>query len=201
MSALAFETAEKQRLKSLHDSRDLANRAKKEKRQRQKQESEDLEQEFDNEEDQGDDGDSSTMTLEQVIAAHQPQLEGMQLPLSLWPTLITKLAQQTMDAGTAFGYTYDDTESSLHLRYDVQALKACTKEQDVWIVPHIWSFPNEEFAVDTLATSTDTALRMATLMGKEDLVSKINGLTATPSSTPSRCSKQPLPLVPATRVY
>jgi hypothetical protein len=184
-TAASERTAQQQRNDLLNEKRKAANQLKKEKRDKQRQEQDELELEFENaddveeeEEDEEEEEeeeeeevkqDSNTMTMEDVINVHKSQLEAMQLPSSLWPMLITKLAQQIMDAGSCFGYSYDESQPK-HLRYDVHALKACTKEQDVWIVPHIWSFPDEAFAVEALTTSKETVERMAILMGREELL-------------------------------
>ena len=180
-TAATNEAANKQRDNLLTKNLKKAQKQNKQTRDKQKQEADSLADEFNNnesseeeeEEDQEpNDQPTTNMTLEDVIAAHQPQLQSMNLPLALWKPLIQKLANQTIDAGTYFGYSYDATQPS-HLQYDVHALTDCTKETNVWIVPHIWSFPDEPFAVKALSTEYATALRIAELMGKKEVMSTV----------------------------
>ena len=174
-TAASEATAQQQREQILQENKRAADVQKKQARSRQKQEAEDLEDEFaqsSEEKKAADNNAPATMTMDEVISAHQPQLKSMNLPPSLWAPLVTKLVNQTMDAGTTFGYVYEE-EQPYHLRWDVCSVKECRKEENVWIVPHIWSFPDEPFAVETLSRDYTTAARIATLMGREDLLSEM----------------------------
>ena len=162
-----------------NEQRRAALEVQKQRRAVQKQEADDLENEFaedKNEEAEDvhvDKEDKPTpVSMEDVITAHQPQLESMNLPQSLWARLVQKLAQQTLDAGTSFGYSFDSTQPP-HLQYDVHALESYTKESNVWIVPHIWSFPDESFAVEALSSDYSTALRVSELMGSKQVTSNV----------------------------
>ncbi len=109
--------------------------------------------------------------LSGVRDALAPQLEAMGLPAALWPRLVEKLARQRFDAGASFTYALDDDPATPpHLRYDVVAAVDLAAGEDVWLVDHIWAFPDEAFALEALSAHADVATRLAALMGREDLL-------------------------------
>ena len=109
--------------------------------------------------------------LDGVREALAPQLKAMGLPEALWSRLVEKLAAQQFDAGASFTYALDDDPATPpHLRYDVIAAVDLAAGEDVWLVDHIWAFPDEAFALEALSTHASVASRMAALMGREDLL-------------------------------
>eukprot|EP00946_MAST-07B_sp_MAST-7B-sp1_P003101 g3101.t1 len=113
---------------------------------------------------------STPTVLDTVLEAHREQFAAMKLPEALWPRAVEKLAGQVLDAGTALGFALDEEEGTApHLRYDVVARGDLKAEEDCWLSGHIWSFPDEAFALKALSEESGAALRMAQLMGREDV--------------------------------
>lgn len=127
-------------------------------------------------EDTADGVQDPAVILQMVIDAHKEQFVSMKLPEALWSRAAQKLAGQVLDAGTAFGFTLDESEGvAPHLRYDVVAKEDLTAASDCWLSAHIWAFPDEEYGLNALSQDTPTAQRMAQLMGREDLFEQQEG--------------------------
>ena len=75
---------------------------------------------------------------EHFLLIHRPQLESMQLPKHLWPTLYTKLYTSTFDAPDTFSVARSDEEGEEGYFLIVDREEGARASEDVWILEQAW---------------------------------------------------------------
>ncbi len=111
-------------------------------------------------------------SLETFIEVHSGQLEAQNIPKKLWSKIYQKLFNNQFDAGICFTFSFDpDLEP--HKRYEVLAKEALKKEDDIWLIEHIWLFKSAVDAVMVLKNYPQVMDRMLLLTGydKDTLLS------------------------------
>ena len=74
------------------------------------------------------------------MAKMQQQYQDQGIPESLWPKLDAKISGQLFDAGAAFSLAEDD---SIPDGLCLVAARDIAKHEDVWLVDHMLSLPQE----------------------------------------------------------
>ena len=115
---------------------------------------------------------NKTWTEEAFVEAHAGQLKAQDVPKHLWKIAYEKLAGDKFDAGESFTYAFDP-DVEMHLRYEVMAKADITKEEDLWLIEHIWLFKSAVDALKILKQYPQVMDKMLLLTGhdKESLLS------------------------------
>ena len=106
---------------------------------------------------------------ENFLLLHRPQFESMRLPKQLWPVVYAKLYTETDDAADAFVIAQeeaaedDDEAAALGFHLVVQRDDGLKAGEDVWILQHAWSVP-EQNAVQQLTRDPALVDRLWSLM-------------------------------------